>query len=135
MRFFFLTLSIAYVWAIFFLADSPVFYTLSSYNPYSLLHIPLYAGLTLLLVLSVFPSGGWSFSSIRSMGFIETGSINARTRFLICAFIAAAVAITDEIHQVFVLNRDGSVTDVLLDLLGIILVIFAVGAKLKAGKR
>jgi VanZ family protein len=132
MRLFFLILSIAYVVAIFFLADSPVVYTLSSYNPHSLLHIPLYAGLAILLVLSSFPSGRWSFSSIRSMGFIETGSVNVRSRLLICAFVAAAVAIVDEIHQTFIPNRDGSAVDVLLDLIGVILVICVARSKLKA---
>ena len=132
MRFLFQTLSIAYILAIFALADSPVVDTLSSYNPYSLLHIPLYAGLSILLVLSAFPSRRWSFSSIRSIGFIETGSINVGNRLLICTFIAAAVAIADEIHQTFIPNRNGSVIDVLLDLLGIILVIFLVRSKLRA---
>lgn len=132
MRIFFLTLSIVYVWAIFFLADSPVVHTLSSYNPYSLLHIPLYAVLTILLVLSGFPSKVWSFSSIWSLGFIDTGSMNVRNRLFICTLIAAAVAVADEIHQAFIPNRDGSITDVLLDLLGIILVLFVVNKLLKA---
>jgi len=129
MRFFFATLSIGYVWAILLLADSPVVYTLSSYNPYSLLHVPLYAILTILLALSVFPSKGWSFSSIWSLGFIDTGSINVRNRLLICTLIAAAVAVADEIHQAFIANRSASITDVFLDLLGIILVLFVVNIK------
>ncbi len=132
MRFFFLILSVGYVSAIFLLADSPVVYTLSSYNPYSLLHIPLYAGLSILLVLSVFPSGRWSFSSVRPLGFFEMTLINVKKRLLICALIAAVVAVTDEIHQTFIPNRNGAAADVILDFLGIILVILVVKSKLRA---
>lgn len=132
MRFLFLTLSVGYVLAIFLLADSPVTYSLSSYNPYSLLHIPLYEGLSILLVLSAFPSGRWSFSSIRSLGFIKTDLINIKKRLSICALIAAVVAVADEIHQTFIPNRDGTAGDVMLDFLGIILIIFVVCWKLSA---
>ena len=55
MRVFFSILSVAYIWAIFFLADAPVVYTLSSFNPYSILHSPLYGGLTLVLIFSIVP--------------------------------------------------------------------------------
>jgi hypothetical protein len=92
---FFVTLSIANVTIL--PADSPVAHTLSSYNPYSLLHIPLYAVLTILLVLSGFPSKGCSLSAIRSLGFIDTGSINVK-RLFICALIAAA-AVADEVTR------------------------------------
>jgi VanZ family protein len=66
------------------------------------------------------------------LGFIDTGSINVRNRLFICTLIAAAVAVADEIHQAFIPNREGSITDVLLDLLGIILVLFVVKKLLKA---
>ena len=46
------------------------------------------------------------------------------TRFLVVGFIALIVAIADEIHQAYVPGRDASITDVLLDLVGITLVLF-----------
>ena len=45
-------LSLAYIAGIFLLADSPVVADIAPFNPYSLLHIPLYGILTLLLILS-----------------------------------------------------------------------------------
>ena len=51
-------------------------------------------------------------------------STNSTTRFLVVGFIALGVGIADEIHQAYVPGRDASLTDVLLDLLGIILVLF-----------
>lgn len=47
-------------------------------------------------------------------------------RLLIVASIASVVAISDEIHQVYVPGRDGSFADVLLDMVGIVLVLFLV---------
>ncbi len=49
---------------------------------------------------------------------------NLRTRFLPPGGIALIVAIADEIHQAYVPGRDASITDVLLDLVGIVLVLF-----------
>jgi len=46
------------------------------------------------------------------------------TRFLVVGFIALIVAIADEIHQAYVPGRDASVTDVLLDVVGISLALF-----------
>ncbi len=48
------------------------------------------------------------------------------TRLLIVGLIALVVAIADEIHQVYVPGRDASVTDVLLDLIGIAFVLFLI---------
>ena len=50
--------------------------------------------------------------------------IYASPHFLIPGFIALIVAIADEVHQAYVPGRDASATDVLLDLVGIILVLF-----------
>jgi VanZ family protein len=47
-------------------------------------------------------------------------------RLLIVASIASVVAISDEIHQAYVPGRDDSFTDVLLDMVGIVLVLFLV---------
>ena len=110
MRIFFTILSIAYVAGIFLFADSSVVSTLSSFNPYSLLHIPLYGILTFLLIFSFVP-----------MTQLPNYLI---TRFLVVGFIALVVAIADEIHQAYVPGRDASITDVLLDLVGITLVLF-----------
>jgi VanZ family protein len=46
------------------------------------------------------------------------------TRLLVVGFITLIVAFADEIHQAYVPGRDASITDVLLDLVGIILVLF-----------
>lgn len=110
MRILFSILSIAYIFCIFFFADSPVVSTLSSFNPYSLLHIPLYGILAILLIFSFVP--------------ITPLPNNLITRFLFVGFIALIVAIADEIHQAYVPGRDASVTDVLLDLVGIVFVLF-----------
>jgi VanZ family protein len=110
MRIFFTILSIAYIAGIFIFADSSVVSALSSFNPYSLLHIPLFGILTFLLIFSFVP-----------MTQLPNYLI---TRFLVVGFIALVVAIADEIHQAYVPGRDASITDVLLDLVGITLVLF-----------
>ncbi len=112
-------LSIAYIAGLFLFADSSVVSDLSSYNPYSLLHIPLYGILTILLIFSFVP---FKFNSSNP---INPGNpSNLRTRFLPPGGIALIVAIADEIHQAYVPGRDASITDVLLDLVGIVLVLF-----------
>jgi VanZ family protein len=113
MRLFFTFLSIIYITGIFLFADSSVVSDLSSFNPYSLLHIPLYGILTFLLIFSFVP-----------LKFNPTNPSNPRARFLLPGGIALIIAIADEIHQVYVPGRDASVTDVLLDLCGIALVLF-----------
>jgi VanZ family protein len=110
MRLIFTILSIAYIAAIFLFAGSSVVSDLSSFNPYSLLHIPLYGILTFLLIFSFVP-----------MTQLPNYLI---TRFLVVGIIALIVAIADEIHQAYVPGRDASITDVLLDLGGIILILF-----------
>lgn len=110
MRLFFSILSIAYIAGIFLFADSSVVSDLSTFNPYSLLHIPLYGILTFLLALS-----------FRLVTQLPNHLI---TRFLVVGFIALIVAIVDEIHQAYVPGRDASITDVLLDLVGISLALF-----------
>jgi VanZ family protein len=49
---------------------------------------------------------------------------NLRARFLLPGGIALMVAIADEIHQAYVPGRDASITDVLLDLVGITFILF-----------
>jgi VanZ like family len=121
MRLLFTILSIVYIAGIFILADSSVVSTLSSFNPYSLLHIPLYGILTFLLIFSFVPL---KFNPINPINPINPS--NLRTRFLLPGGVALIVAIADEIHQAYVPGRDASVTDVLLDLVGITSVLFIV---------
>ncbi|MDI6776577.1 MAG: VanZ family protein [Syntrophales bacterium] len=141
MNFIFTILSIAYISGIFFLADSPIVSSFSAFNPYSLLHIPLYGILTILLVFSIVP-----ITMLRRINAIDNPNnpnvprnyastylrIHSFTHFLIPGLIALGIAIADEIHQVYIPNRDGSVNDVLLDLLGIILTLFFIFRLLKS---
>jgi len=110
MRPLFTILSIAYIATIFLFADSSVVSDLSSFNPYSLLHIPLYGILTALLIFSFVP--------------FKFNSRNSRNHLFVAALFALIVAIADEIHQAYVPGRDVSLTDVLLDMAGIGIVIF-----------
>jgi hypothetical protein len=119
MRLFFTFLSIIYITGIFLFADSSVVSDLSSFNPYSLLHIPLYGILTFLLIFSFVPL---KFNPTNPSSPINPS--NPRARFLLPGGIALIIAIADEIHQAYVPRRDASVTDVLLDLCGITLVLF-----------
>jgi hypothetical protein len=157
---FFTLLSIAYVSAIFLLADSPAVSAVAAYNPFSLLHIPLYGVMTILILLSIVPfdfsyffrvlwRGGngsrnlWvnhvlafialkpsitnstnTMNSINSTNAIN--SINSRSRFLIAGLISLAVAVADEYHQLFIPTREGSLGDVLLDVMGIVLALLLI---------
>jgi len=146
MRLFFTILSIAYIAGIFLFADSSVVSTLSSFNPYSLLHIPLYGILTFLLIFSFVPLKFNPINPSNPTNLInqfnpsnlscemrslfhwdptnQKNQRNQRNFYLIPGGIALVVAIADEIYQAYVPGRDASITDVLLDLVGIILVLF-----------
>jgi VanZ family protein len=104
---FYALLSAAYIFAIFFLADSGAASQIGEFNPYSLLHIPLYGILTLLILLSLCTGKG----KYTPQRLILGGSI---------AGIAGAL---DEFHQTFIPPREGSFGDVLLDIVGIALAI------------
>jgi VanZ family protein len=117
MNILFLILSAAYIAGIFLLADSPMVSDVSAFNPYSILHIPLYGILTLLLILSFPPSKQKCADTINSSN---------SSNLVVAGIIALVVAIADEIHQAYVPNRNASVIDVLLDLLGIICCILLV---------
>ncbi len=130
MRLIFSILSMTYIAMIFLGADSPVVSDLAPFNPYSLLHIPLYGILTLLLIFSFFPF------NFKTNDPNVTNDPDASThlrihasishRFMIVGLIALGVAITDEIHQSFIPTRDASILDVFLDFVGIVLVLFLV---------
>lgn len=129
MNLIFAFLSVAYIFVIFFFADSSAASAVAPYNPFSLLHIPLYGILTVLIVFALVPFNSFPFSRIRAINRNEssvTNSINAtnaRNRFLIAGLISILVALADEYHQTFIPTREGSFTDVLLDVAGIALAI------------
>jgi VanZ family protein len=118
MNILFSILSIVYISAIFILAGSPIVRTLAPFNPYSLLHIPLYGILTFLLIFSIVPT------TLRTKDSMTQRRKHPINRFLIVGVIALGVGIADEIHQAYVPGRDASITDVLLDFVGIALVLF-----------
>jgi len=131
MRLFFSILSLAYISGIFLLADSPIVSSLAPFNPYSLLHIPLYGILTILLFFSIVP---FKFKLNSSTNQIDqkdqkdqkdlTDQTDQINRLLIAGLISFGVAIVDEIHQFYVPGRDASIIDVFLDLIGITFVLF-----------
>ena len=127
MRFFFSILSTIYIAAIFLLADSPVVSDLAPFNPYSLLHIPLYGILTLLLIFSFLPlelkGKVPNNPEAHRLSISLPTRVNTLMHFLIPALIASGVGIADEIHQAYIPSRDASIIDVFLDLIGISLVI------------
>ncbi len=138
MNFFFLILSVAYIAGIFLFADSPIVSAVAPFNPYSLLHIPLYGILILLLILSFACRRGKfvnpknptnpinstnSSSSTKSTN--PTNPINSRNLF-IAGLIALVVAVADEIHQAYIPSREASTTDVFLDIVGIVLCILVI---------
>ncbi|MDP2971430.1 MAG: VanZ family protein, partial [Deltaproteobacteria bacterium] len=131
MRILFSILSIAYIASIFLLVGSSIVSYLSVFNPYSLLHIPLYGILALLIVFSFVPFKFNYFKQGKS--YIQRFNNpmthlpnNLMPRFIIAGFIALIVAIADEIYQAYLPNRNASATDVLLDLAGIALVLFLI---------
>jgi len=84
------------------------------FNPYSILHIPLYGILTLLLILSFPPQRRRFVNPMNSKDSINPSNP------VVPGIIGFIVAIADEIHQAYLPNRNASVIDVLLDLAGII---------------
>jgi VanZ family protein len=103
---FFTFLSAAYIFCLFYLVGSPLISRIAEFNPYSLLHIPLYAFLMILLLLA----------------FASKPETSRSSRYFSAACIAISVAAADEYHQSFIPNREASMGDVLLDILGVVLV-------------
>jgi VanZ family protein len=124
MNILFSTLSAAYIAGIFLFADSPMVSDVETFNPYSLLHIPLYGILTFLLLLSVAP-----YKRKITKPMTSTDSMNS---IKLAGLIALGVGIADEIHQVYLPGRNASMFDVFLDAMGIgfcILVFLRFGRK------
>ena len=126
MKVLFSLFSLFYIASIFILAGSPVVESLSEFNPYSLLHIPLYGILTFLLALSIIPILPKSKNSSIQRKNNSTGpgskeGRGLRLRLFIAGGIAFAVGILDEAHQLHVPGRDASVSDVVLDMVGVAL--------------
>jgi VanZ family protein len=96
-------LSAGYILAIFLLADSGAVSRLGEFNPYSLLHIPLYGILTFLILLSLCTGKG-------------TYSLK---RLIAGGFIAGIVGVLDELYQTIIPPREGSSGDILLDFFGV----------------
>ncbi len=118
---FFALLSLFYVAAIFILAGSPIARELTKFNPYSLLHIPLYGIMTFRVVFAIVPVSRAArvVGDPAKLQFVFTNGLTVR--LLVAGAIALAVGILDEIHQLYVPGRDGSAGDVMLDTLGIVL--------------
>jgi len=114
MRWIFRIVSALYISAIFLFTGSPIVSDLSPLNPYSLLHIVVYGILTLLLAVSL------------SFGMRGRGKRIHWKRLLLIGSIALFVGIADEIHQSLFETRNASAMDVVLDLIGIGLALFAV---------
>lgn len=101
-------ISAIYVALIFFLAGLPgKLHLIQRFNPLSLAHIPIYGLLTFFLIRTFVPEGKESLIH------------SSNTALILSSFIALCVAVLDEIHQIYIPNRDASVTDVLLDGVGI----------------
>lgn len=141
MRPLFTFLSISYIAAIFLLADSSVVSDMSTFNPYSLLHIPLYGILAFLLIFSFIPITQLRRNSVtRRLTYRHNNPMtqspnNLKSRFLVVGLIALVVAVADEIHQSFIPFRNASVTDVFLDLLGVLLALSLISYLCRKEKR
>jgi hypothetical protein len=126
MRILFSILSIIYIASIFLMADSPVVSDLAPFNPYSLLHIPLYGILTILLIFSCVPLTFKnkvlnSPNDLNDANDPKVPNDLSHKRLVIAGFIALGVAISDEIHQAYIPSREASINDIFLDLVGIFL--------------
>ncbi len=132
-------LSVTYIAMMFLWADSSIVSRISPYNPYSLLHIPLYGVLTILLIFTFLPfnfkisvpydsdlTNEHNASAPSGSSAYAHKRFNALTRLFVAGLIALIVAIADEYHQSFIPSRDASLIDVFLDFIGIAFVLFII---------
>ena len=103
MDIYYFLISTLYVFCIFLLAGSPIVLLINAFNPFSLLHVPLYGILTVLLLLAL-------KTHLRQ---------RPASRYFLVGLIALSIAVVDEVEQSFIPYRVGSFTDVLVDLAGI----------------
>jgi len=124
-------LTVGYIAAIFLLAESPIVNKLLTFNPYSLLHIPLYGMLAILLFFSFFPIALQPNRPNDPIVQRHNKTVtqlpdNLMPRLLYVGIISLGVAIADEIHQAYIPGRDASIPDVFLDMIGIILIMLLI---------
>jgi len=147
MRICFIILSIAYIVGIFLFADSSAVSSIAAFNPYSLLHIPLYGILSLLLFLSIAPyklMKARRTSQSNDLG--EEGRTNRISQthqtnqtqwtkyFILAGCLASGLAAVDEYNQSFIPSRTASIGDVFLDLIGILVFLFLLSRFMKSRK-
>ncbi len=107
---FFSIISAIYIAGIFLIPNPDVVSMVSPFNPLSLLHIPLYGILTILLSLSFIPLK------------YDGEALMIKPLFL-SGLISLLVGMADEIYQAQLPYRNASITDLLLDLVGILFAI------------
>ena len=86
------------------------------WNPWSLLHIPLYGILMVLLTFAFLPN----------LAYVKASYSFKPLSLLLPGVIATFVGVLDEVNQIFIPYRDASITDVLLDVGGIVLVTLSI---------
>jgi len=124
-------LTVGYIAGIFFFANSSIVSDLATFNPYSLLHIPLYGILAILLFFYFVPTALRPHKpndpiAQRHNKIVTQLPDNLMPRFLYVGIISLGVAIADEIHQAYIPGRDASIPDVFLDMVGIILIMLLI---------
>jgi len=123
----YLILSAVYISCIFILPGLISQQTMEQiWNPWSLLHIPLYGILMVLLAFAFLPSlVNSKMASFNPFSLLLPGGI------------ATLVGILDEVSQSFFPYRDASVMDVFLDVCGIVLMALSINywQKRKKGDR
>ncbi len=126
-------ITLLYIAGIFILADAPIVRELSRFNPYSLLHIPLYGILSLLLIFSI-PSPSKT-PSIHLKDWLDQVQGNEKRSFYRVGMITLMVAVGDEIYQSHLPTRNASFNDLVLDVLGIVLALTLLHYFLKTRNR
>jgi len=104
-------ISTLYVFCIYLWAGSPLVLFINAVNPFSLLHIPLYGILTVLLLLAL-------NTHLRQ---------SPAWRYFLVGLIAFSIAVLDEVQQSLIPYRVGSFTDVLLDMTGVFFAMLVFG--------
>jgi hypothetical protein len=130
---FFASMAAAYVAAIFLLTGSSAASILSRFNPYSLLHVPLYGVMAVLVLFSILPFRLGNPEPKTGKKPFADGYPSAipLSRFLTAGILCVVVGGADEFHQLYVPGREGSVSDVFLDAVGTVVALLLCRAFLK----